>query len=276
MEIRDLEEKARRVRLSVLESIVASGKGHIGGTYSCTDLLVALYYAGILRFNFRDPRWPDRDRFLIGKGHACLALYSIFTDLGLLPDARFDTYGQDGGLGGQLDTSIPGVEYNTGSYGHVLGIAAGIALAAKMDQKSLRAYALMGDAEMYEGSVWEAIVFAGHHKLDRLVGIIDRNRLSTTDMLDDDSFFKDFKEKMRSFDWDCHEFNGHSFPEILDVFDRIRNALRPVMLIAHTVKGKGISFMENGIKWHHGVPTATEAERARRELVGKDQVAHVR
>lgn len=266
MQIKDLEKKARWVRRVVLESIASSGKGHIGGTYSCTDLLVALYYAGILRVDPKNPKWNDRDRLLVGKGHACLALYAIFMDLGFISRERFAQYGQDGGLGGQLDVSVPGVEYNTGSLGHVLGIAAGMALAAKLDVKSYRAYALMGDAECYEGSVWEALMFAGQHKLDKLVGIIDRNRLSVTDVLDDDSFFKDFKAKITTFDWDCHEINGHSFSEILAVFKEAKNARRPVMIIANTIKGKGISFMENGIKWHHGVPSESELELARKEL----------
>ncbi len=266
MNIEQMERKARWVRQTVLESAASGGKGHLGGTFSCTDLFVALYYGGILRVDPADPEWIDRDRLLIGKGHACLALYTIFMDLGFITSECFDTYGKDGGLGGQLDTSVPGVEYNTGSLGHVLGIAAGIALAAKMDSKHYRAFALMGDAECYEGSVWEALIFAGEHNLHKLIGIIDRNRLSVTDVLDDDSFFENFAAKIRTFGWDAFEIDGHSFPEILDVFEAAKTAQKPVMIIANTIKGKGVSFMENGVKWHHGIPNEDELEIARKEL----------
>ena len=125
---------------------------------------------------------------------------------------------------------------------------------------------MLGDAECYEGSIWEALIFAGQQGLDKLVGIIDRNRLSVTDVLDDDSFFKDFPTKVRAFDWDCHEIDGHSFSEIVDVLNAVKNAKKPTMILANTIKGKGVSFMENGIKWHHSVPNATELELARQEL----------
>lgn len=265
-EIERLEHKSRWVRRVVLESIASSGKGHIGGTYSCVELLVALYYGGVLRFDPRDPRAPDRDRLLIGKGHACLALYAIFMDLGLITAERFASYGRDGGLGGQLDVSVPGVEYNTGSLGHVLGMAAGMALAAKMDGKTYRSWALLGDAECYEGSVWEALTFAGQQGLDRLVAVIDRNRLSVTDVVDESGPFREFAAKVRTFDWDVREIDGHAFPQILDAFRAAEGAKRPLLIVAHTVKGKGVSFMEHGVKWHHGVPTAQELETARREL----------
>jgi transketolase len=219
-----------------------------------------------MTFDPANPDAPDRDRLLIGKGHACLAFYSIFLDLGVITQELFDTYGQNGGLGGQLDVSVPGVEYNTGSLGHVLGIAAGIALASQLDDQSYRAVAIMGDAECCEGSVWEAVIFAGQQKLSRLVAIVDRNRLSVTDVLDDDGFFRDFTAKLRGFDWEAYEIDGHSFEEILAVLEKARKTDKPVMIVANTIKGKGISFMENGIKWHHGVPNPAELEIARREL----------
>jgi transketolase len=265
-DIKKMKNKARWVRQMVLESVAAGGKGHIGGTYSCTDLFVALYYGGILRVDPAKPGWADRDRLLVGKGHACLALYAIFMDLGFIDRSSFDSYGRDGGLGGQLDIEIPGVEYNTGSLGHVLGIAAGMALAAKMDAKDYRAYALMGDAECYEGSIWEAIIFAGEHGLDKLVGIIDRNRLSVTEVLEDDGFFEDFSSKLQLFGWDAYDIDGHSLPEIMEVFEAIKKSQKPVMIIANTIKGKGVSFMENGVHWHHGVPNESELAQARKEL----------
>lgn len=267
MDTPKLTEKARWVRRQVLESVARSGKGHIGGTYSATDLFVAFYYGGILRFDPSNPRSPDRDRLLVGKGHACLALYAIFMDLGMITPKLFAEYGVDGGaLGGQLDTSLPGVEYNTGSLGHALGVGAGMALAAKMSSKDYRVFTLLGDAECYEGSIWEGLIFAGQHKLNNLVAIIDRNRLSVTDTLGDDSFYQDFMQKLSAFGWEGRELNGHSMEELLAGFSSIRSSSKPVLVLANTIKGKGISFMENGIKWHHGVPNAEELAKARTEL----------
>ena len=266
-QIDDLPKIAARVRLQVLEAAAAGGMVHFGGTYSCTDLMVALYYGGLFRMDPGNPRWADRDRLLIGKGHACLALYAILLDLGLISRSLYDSYGKDGGLGCQLDTSIPGVEYNTGSLGHVLGISAGIALAAKLDSGTYRSYALMGDAECYEGSIWEAIIFAGEQGLDKLVGIIDRNRLSVLDVLEDQAFFRAFPRSAGAFGWDCCEIDGHSFPEILDALRYAQSATKPVMIIANTIKGKGVSFMENELKYHSGLPGRSEMEAARQELI---------
>jgi transketolase len=266
-QIKDLEEKANRVRLQVLEAAAAGGMVHFGGTYSCTDLMVALYYGGLFNINPKNPGWAERDRFLIGKGHACLALYAILLDLGIMSQEIYDSYGTDGGLGCQLDINIPGVEYNTGSLGHVLGIASGIALAAKLDSKNYRSYALLGDAECYEGSIWEAIIFAGEQGLNKLVGIIDRNRLSVLDNLEDQAFFRAFPKSAEAFGWDCYEIDGHSFSEILDSFRQAQSAKNPVMIIANTIKGKGVSFMENELKYHNGLPGEPEMAAARQELI---------
>jgi len=262
----ELERIAGKIRLKALEMTVAKKKGHLGGTFSCVDILVALYYGGVLGIDPSRPQWPDRDRFILSKGHACLGLYPILVDLGFMSQERFDTYGDNGGLGGQLDTGIPGVEWNTGSLGHALGVCAGMALAAKMDRKNYYAYALLGDAECAEGSIWEAITFAGEKKLNNLVALIDRNRLSVTEVLDDDSFFRSFPDAVRSLGWDCFDVNGHSIPALLETFQKAKTSEKPVLIICQTIKGKGVSFMENTIKWHHSVPTAAELEKARSEL----------
>jgi len=266
-QIKDLEMIANRVRLQVLDAAAAGGQANFGGTYSCTDLMVALYYGGQFNFDPRNPGWAERDRFLIGKGHACLAMYAIYLDLGLMSREVYDSYGRDGGLGCQMDLSIAGVEYNTGSLGHVLGIGAGMALAAKLDNKDYRAYALLGDAECYEGSIWEAIIFAGEQGLDKLVGIIDRNRLSVLEVLEDQAFFRAFPKSADAFGWDCYEIDGHSFSEILGAFRQAQSSKRPVMIIANTIKGKGVSFMENELKYHNGLPGDAEMEAARQELL---------
>jgi len=262
----ELEQKARRIRLDALECTVKKGRGHLGGTYSCVDLLVALYNGGILRVDPSRPEWPDRDRFILSKGHACLALYAILVDLGFMPQGRLDTYGDNGGLGGQLDMSIPGVDWNTGSLGHALGVAAGMAMAARMDGRDYGAFTILGDAEMAEGSVWEAIAFAGDQRLANLVGIIDRNRLSVTDVLEDEGIFRNFGGTMEGLGWAWEEIDGHDIPSVVDALLRSRKSDKPTMILANTIKGKGVSFMENTLKWHHSVPSSVELAIARKEL----------
>ncbi len=263
----ELTDIAKRIRLQALESTVVKKKGHLGGTYSCVDILVALYYADILKYSVDSPLWSDRDRFILSKGHACLALYSIFVDLGFMKQEVFDTYGDNGGLGGQLDITIPGVDWNTGSLGHALGVCSGMALAAKMDGKDYRAFTIIGDAECDEGSVWEAIAFASDHNLNNLICIVDRNRMSVTEILDDTAVFRNFPDVLRSMGWTCFEMDGHSFDEILSTIQKACDTDRPSMIIANTVKGKGVSFMENNLKWHHGVPSDAELEIARNDLI---------
>ena len=175
---KELKDKAKWIRRQVLETVAAAGKGHIGGTFSCTDILVALYYGKILRVNPKNPKWIERDRFVIGKGHACLALYYIWADMGFFDKSRLKEYGKNGGgLSGQLNIDTPGVEYSTGSLGHALGVGAGMALAAKMDNMKYKTFVLVGDGECAEGSIWESIFFASQQRLNNLIGIIDRNRL---------------------------------------------------------------------------------------------------
>lgn len=265
-DIKELKKKARWVRRQVLEIVIQTGKGHLGGTFSCVDILVALYYGGILKLDPKNPKWQERDRLIIGKGHACLALYNILVDLGFFNISRLKEYGKDGSsLGGQLNIDTPGVEYNTGSLGHALGIGAGMALAAKMNDKKYRAFALVGDGECAEGSIWESIMFAGDRKLNNLIGIIDRNRLSVTSVIEEGEGGK-LAEKIKVFGWECREIDGHSFDEIFKAFKDLDKLEKPLMVIANTIKGKGVSFMENNIRWHYSIPTKEELEIARKEL----------
>ena len=266
-----LKNIASLVRISALENTVRAGRGHLGGSFSCVELLVSLYYGGFIRINPKMPKDSDRDYFIMGKGHACLALYPILLDLKFISKELYLEYGKNGsGLGGQLDTSIPGVEYNTGSLGHALGICAGIAKAAKIDNRDNRSIAMIGDAECDEGSIWEAILFASEHKLNNLICIIDRNRLSVTKKLDPKALFGDFKKKMNLFNWECHEIDGHNFHEIIGAFNKSIIADRPTMILANTIKGKGVSFMENDVKWHHSIPSENEIKIARKELKMKN------
>jgi transketolase len=267
--IDELKIKANRIRSQILEMIVSAKKGHIGGAFSCTDILVSLYYGNILRYDAKNPNWSERDRFIMSKGHSGVALYAILADLGFFPVAELNSYSKKGSmLGGHPDRNIPGIEADTGSLGHGLGIGAGMALAAKMDKRDYMTVVLLGDGECYEGSVWEAAMFAGHHQLNNLIAIVDRNQQCVTDFTEECNRLDPFVEKWRAFNWDAREINGHSYEELLDAFKDFlsRTSPRPVVVIANTVKGKGVSFMEGSIEWHHGVPSGEALKTARKEL----------
>ena len=269
MNTSELINISNKIKLEVLELAVLKGKGHLGGTYSCLDLLVALYYGDVLNINLNNFEGNERDRFILSKGHACLALYVILEDLGIITKDALNSYGDNGGLGAQLDISVPGVDWNTGSLGHALGVVSGIAMASKMNNKSFHAYTILGDAEMSEGSVWEAIAFAGDHCISNVIGIIDRNRLSVTEVLEDDGIFRNYAAIVESLGWVALEINGHDYEEILEALNKAKNNKKPTMILANTVKGKGVSFMENSLKWHHSIPSSKELEIARIELSEK-------
>lgn len=271
MEIKynELEKKAIWVRRQILEMISSVKKGHIGGAFSCTDILVFLYYSGILRFDANNPKWKDRDRFIISKGHSGIALCTILADKGFFPLSELDSFCRNNSmLGGHPDRNIPGIEADTGSLGHGLGIAAGLALCAKKDKKDFITAVLLGDGECYEGSVWEAAMFASHHQLDNLVVIIDRNRQCVTDFTEDCVRLEPFVDKWKACNWETKNVNGHSFKELENVFSnlRARDNKKPLAIIADTIKGKGVSFMERNLIWHHSIPKGDELDLARKEL----------
>lgn len=264
-----LQKKANWVRNKVLEMAVKANAGHIAPSFSCIDTLVTLYYGGVLRVNPKNPKWPNRDRFILSKGQAAVALYAVLADLGFFPVSELMTFTQKGSrLGGHTEDTIPGVEAFTGSLGHGLSIAAGMALSAKIDKKEYICVALLGDGECHEGSVWEAAMFAAQHNLNNLVAIIDHNGLSATDFLKRYLDVAPLEKKWESFGWDVVTVNGHSFQELLSVFSdlRLRSSNRPLAIIAVTTKGKGVSFMENKPIWHYRVPIGKELKTARKEL----------
>lgn len=269
MNIDYLKKKAKWVRLEVLKKIAKTGKGHIGGTFSCVDLLVALYYGGILRIH-RNPKWVSRDRFILSKGHACLAVYAILMDLGVISKKLYDSYGKDGGLGGQLDVKIPGVDFNTGSLGHSIGVGSGMALCAKLNDQHYKVITLVGDSEFFEGSHWEAAIFASDKALDNLIVLIDRNRMTVTDVLEDEGLYFDFGQKIKSFGWNYIEINGHDFNQILDAFSKTNYSGKPFLIMANTIRGKGVSFIENSLDWYTRVPTVEQYRLAKKELAGGD------
>lgn len=264
--IKNLQNIAKKIRLSVLDTTIKKNKGHIGGTYSCVDILVALYYGNILKINSKNFRYKNRNRFILSKGHACLALYSILNDLKILPTKKLETYGDNGGLGAQLDMSVPGVDWVTGSLGHAVGVSSGFAYSAKLDKLNFKSFVLLGDAECEEGSIWESFTFAANKKLNNLVVIIDRNRLSVTDVLDDNSFFKNYDKILISLGWNYYDIDGHSYSDLLRVLNLSLKSNKPTLILCNTIKGKGVSFMENSIKFHHALPSADQVTQAVEEL----------
>lgn len=264
----DLQAKAKWVRQQVLESCLAAGGGHIAPSFSCTEILVALHYGGILNIDPKDPTWEDRDRFILSKGQACIALYAILADMGFFPVKELEGYCQNGSrLGGHAEDNVPGVDCFTGSLGHGLSIGAGMALAAKMDGKLHKIFVLLGDGECHEGSVWEAIMFAAHHHLDNLIAIVDYNGQTATDFIENSVRMYPMTPKWEAFGWQAVVVDGHSFDNLLPILQRAKRPGRsPMVIIARTIKGKGISFMEKVPIWHYRLPEGDELMQARKEL----------
>ncbi|MEK7574501.1 MAG: transketolase [Patescibacteria group bacterium] len=268
-QILKLKEKANWVRQRVLEMITTAGKGHIGGAFSCTDILTALYYGGILRFQAADPKWIDRDRFILSKGHSAAALYVILSDLGYFPSSELSRFQKENCiLGAHPSLKIPGIEADTGSLGHGLGIGVGLALSAKLGKKDFMTFVLLGDGECCEGSIWEAAMFASGRKLNNLVGIVDKNSLCSTDFLENCVNMEQLEQRWKTFGWDAVTVDGHSLEELVAVLSqtRSRQSEKPLMIIANTVKSKGVSFMEGKPEWHHSVPNKEQFEIAKKEL----------
>jgi len=265
MNIDILEDKAKRVRRQVLEMIVSAGKGHIGGSFSCIDILVALYWGGILHFDVTNPNWDERDRFILSKGHACASLYAILADIGFFPISELESFNREGSrLEGHPNRSIPGIEADTGSLGHGLGIGAGLALSAQLDNKDWKTVILLSDGELQCGSTWEAVMFAAQHNLNNLFAIVDNNKLCSTDFANG---LEPLIDKWLAFNWTVKLCDGHSIRDLLQAFSVIHDhTATPMVIIADTIKGKGVSFMEGKIEWHHKVPKGKELEIAREEL----------
>ena len=268
-DIVELEQKANSIRQTVLEMALKAGTGHIAPAYSCTDILVALYHGGVLRVDPLNPDWEERDRFILSKGHACAAQYALLADLGFFPEKELASYCQKGGsLGGHSESDINGVEASTGSLGHGLSIGAGMALAGKMDKKDYIVTVLMGDGELQEGSTWEAVLFSSHWKLNNLVVIIDRNRLQALDFTEQVTSLEPLDKKWQSFGWETAAVNGHSMRGLLAILRTVRKrkSAKPLVIIANTTKGKGVSLMEEKPIWHARIPQGAEVAEAREEL----------
>jgi len=264
------EALSKRIRLRALEMALHAGAGHLGGSFSCVDILVALYYGGLLRHDPADPTWADRDRLILSKGHANNTLYVILADRGYFPPQELDRFCRPGSfLGNHCDKMVPGVETISGSLGHGLGTAAGLAWGARLSGCDYRVFCILGDGESQEGSIWEAAMFAPQHRLGNLVAILDRNRLGSEDFTEDTAGLDPVEDKWAAFGWDVRSINGHDFRDIFaalgDVHSRDRQ--RPLMIVANTVKGRGIPALENTPRAHHTLPKGEQIEMARRVLV---------
>ena len=263
-----MHNKANEIRGMILDQIYAFGNGHIASSMSIVEILTALYQHGVLAVKPDDPRWANRDRFILSKGHGCSALYAVLADCGFFPKETL--YGPQNGsiLGGHPDAKkVPGVEIATGSLGHGLAIGIGIALAARKQEKSYHTYVLMGDGELQEGSVWEAALFAAHHNLTNLTVIIDCNGHQSSGATGTIVSLYPLIAKWVAFGWDVYSVDGHDLEQLTSLFLGLRNhAKKPTVVIAHTQKGKGVSFMETDARWHTQIPNFDELVAAKKEL----------
>jgi transketolase len=268
-----IEGKATQIRRDLLKMIVNAGTGHTAGSLSNTDIMTVLFYE-VMDMKVDDPDWEDRDRFILSKGHSVESYYTILADKGYFDKEELNTFCQyKSRLIGHPNNKVPGVEMNTGALGHGLAIATGIAKAAKMSKKDYKVYTLMGDGEQAEGSVWEAAMAAAHFKLDNLVGIVDRNNLQITDNTERVMTLEPLADKWKSFGWEVIEVDGHNYQELIDAFSESeKNNGKPTLILANTIKGKGVSFMENKVEWHHGLPSAEELAQALEELSSQKEV----
>ncbi|NBC35821.1 transketolase [Novosphingobium sp. FSY-8] len=262
-----VRDMARWVRRRALRMVFEARQGHPGGDLSATDVLATLYFDA-MRYDPANPRLPTRDRFILSKGHATGALYSTLAKAGYFPEEQLSTYMQPlSALNGHPNRNkIPGVETNTGPLGHGLPVAVGIAIAGQIDAADYRVFVITGDGELQEGSNWEAAMTAGHRKLSNLTLIVDRNRLQQGASTEDTVALDPLDAKWRAFGWDVVEVDGHDIEALLPLLDGSISRDRPLCIIANTVKGKGVSYMENKASWHHGVPNAEQFEQAMKEL----------
>jgi transketolase len=262
----ELSRKAIQLRKKTLEAIFEAGAGHTGGGLSCLDILTVLYHR-ILHVspeNFSD---PNRDRYIQSKGHSVEALYAVLADRGFFPESELKTIGHyQSHFVGHPTRHIPGIEMNTGALGHGLPIAAGMAIAGKMDGAPYRVFTLLGDGELAEGSNWEAAMAASHYRLDNLTAIVDHNTLQITGRTRDVCSNEPLDEKFCAFGWAVVTVNGHDFSQLTAALSKPAEQGKPTCVIANTVKGKGVSFMEDVARWHHGVPSQTEFALALNEL----------
>lgn len=262
-----LRDLAKRLRSHVLRMTSSAHSAHVGSSLSAADVFAVLY-GSVLRFDPNRPHWPDRDRLIVSKGHAAAVTYAALSEIGVFGIDELAGYGRNGGrLFGHVTSEVPGVELSTGSLGHGLPVGVGMALAAKRDGRSWRVFVVMSDGECDEGSNWEAILFAGHHHLDNLVAVVDYNKIQSLGLVEDTLALEPMADKWRAFGWEVEEVDGHDVSALMPILHEVPRVLgRPTAVIAHTIKGKGVSFMEGQVAWHYRSVEPAELERALAEV----------
>jgi transketolase len=263
-----LRKKASEIRRTILEMVYRANSGHIGGSLGATDLVVALYYQLMLH-RPQDPKWSERDRFILSKGHCTPVIYAVLADCGYFPKGDLNRFRRPGShlQGHPYQPNTPGIEASTGTLGLGLSTGLGMALAAKLRHQSHYYYVLCGDGELQEGQIWEAAMFGNKYKLDNVIAFVDRNYLQTDGYSEDVMPLEPLSSKWKAFGWNTYEIDGHNFKEIIQAVEEAKHEKgRPTMIIARTIKGRGVSFMENIVSWHGTPPNKEEFERAMQEL----------
>jgi transketolase len=267
--LQELDRFARALRVRIIETSHRTGTPHLGSCLSCVDILTALYFQ-VLNIDPARPIHPERDRFILSKGHGAPALFQVLAMRGFYPQAMLENFGEDGSYFGEhppTPSHVPGIEAATGSLGHGLSIGVGMALSTRILGRSHRVFALLSDGECNEGAVWEAAMFAAAQKMDRLAMVVDFNKWQATDRSEKVMALSPLADKWRAFGWSAREVDGHDLSALIDVLSRVPDGSgKPVAIIASTVKGKGVSFMEDDNNWHYRIPTASEVVSAKNEL----------
>jgi transketolase len=273
-EIQVLRHKARFVRLETIRLIEIAKIGHYSSVFSCAEIFAALYY-DVMNIRRGEPAWPERDRFLMGKGHAAVGLFPILADHDFIPASLLNGYTRLGSpLGDHPDmTKVPGVDFSSGSIGHALSNGVGMAVGGRLNKQDFNVFVMLGDGEMQEGQVWEAALFAAHNKLSKLIAIVDRNGFQLDGKVDDVMGVESLKEKWAAFGWEVHEVDGHNLQDLTTLLRTLKadkQREKPACIIAKTVKGKGVSFMETEPGWHLGYLAPDDATAAIEEIMSRE------
>ncbi len=263
MDILKMEERAKKLRSEILKTIYNAKSGHPGGSLSCLELLMTLYLHE-LKVDAKNPQWEERDRFIMSKGHATPGLYTVLAEAGFFPKEELEGFrGYGRLLQGHAYRDVPGVELSTGSLGMGLSVGIGMALAGRLKKADYNVYVMLGDGEIQEGNIWEAAMSGGHHKLSKLCAIVDYNKVQENGFVNDIKNMEPLDERWRSFGWNVVVIDGHNFKEILDALEEFkREGDKPTVIIANTIKGKGVEFMEYDHNWHGKAPSLEQLEDA--------------
>ncbi|MCC6174328.1 MAG: transketolase [Chloroflexi bacterium] len=266
-----LTRHATQIRRDIWRALRAGGSGHAGGSLSAADMLAALYFH-TMKIRPNEPDWPDRDRFILSKGHANAALGAVLAQAGFVDDSYLDTfYAMESSFGMHPDIKVPGIEMSTGGLGHGLSIGVGMALGARIQRKSYRAFVMVGDGELHEGSNWEAAMAGAHYHLDNLTVLVDFNKISQSSHIHEVMGVEPLADKWRAFGWEVREIDGHDMAQIVDAFDALPlREKKPSAIVAHTIKGKGASFAEDTYRWHQNTVDDDVLARALAELTEAD------